>query len=261
MPRIHQPRSGLYLVEVDLPDFSVRGAVILGGESALVWDTLSHPRDMAPVAGLLGDQVLSVVYSHGDWDHVYGTAGLDQWERTVIAHGDCRSRFADELPHDLRARRTGEPDAGWEQVMLVPPEITFDDRYTIDLGGLTVDLHHLPGHTPDSIVAYVPSWGLLLAGDAVEWPVPTVPEGAPIQRWIDGLKRWTACLGLTEVVPSHGLLGGKERLKETIAYLEALLGRRPFEVPEEMTPFYAEAHRENRRLFPGAGTGGSGGEV
>lgn len=256
MPRIHQHRSGLYQVEVELADFGVRGAVIRGDESAMVWDTLSHPRDMAPVAGLLGDQELSVVYSHGDWDHVFGTAGLDQWERTVIGHADCRPRFAEELPRGLRERRREEPDAGWEQVVLVPPEITFDECYTLDLGGLTVELHHLPGHTPDSIVGYVSEWGLLLAGDAVEWPVPTVPAGAPIQCWIDELKRWAGCPGLTDVWPSHGPLGGKERLLDTIAYLDALLGRRPFEVPEEMTPFYSAAHRENRRLVTGGGTRG-----
>src|SRR4051794_19672829 len=68
-------RPGLWLTELALADFDVRGAVIIGQQRAVVWDTLSRPSDMTPVQALIGNQALSIVYSHADWDHVWGTAG------------------------------------------------------------------------------------------------------------------------------------------------------------------------------------------
>ncbi|RIK55767.1 hypothetical protein DCC62_31070 [candidate division KSB1 bacterium] len=67
-------RPGLWLTELHLDDFDVRGAVIIGEKSAVVWDSLSHPRDMQPVRVLLAQKDWQLVYSHADWDHVWGTA-------------------------------------------------------------------------------------------------------------------------------------------------------------------------------------------
>lgn len=46
-----------------------------GRRRALVWDTLSHPRDMAGWLPLISPLELVIVYSHADWDHIWGTAG------------------------------------------------------------------------------------------------------------------------------------------------------------------------------------------
>jgi len=35
-------RPGLWLTEASLDDFEVRGAVIIGAERAVIWDSLSH---------------------------------------------------------------------------------------------------------------------------------------------------------------------------------------------------------------------------
>ena len=43
MAEVIQFKPGLWLVESQLEDFHVRGAVIAGGERLLVWDTLARP--------------------------------------------------------------------------------------------------------------------------------------------------------------------------------------------------------------------------
>ena len=80
-------------METDLGDFQLRGAVIAGTERSVVWDTLSRPRDMDGVAELTSGLPLSVVYSHGDWDHVWGTAGLARPWDDILAHQSCTERF------------------------------------------------------------------------------------------------------------------------------------------------------------------------
>ncbi len=241
--------AGLWLIEVDLPEFAVRGAVVLGRERALVWDTLSNPRDMAPVRDLAGGRDVVVVYSHADWDHVFGTAGLDPGPRSVVAHEACADRFTADVPRALAERIAADPAGGWDEVRLVPPDRTFRDRLDLDLGGVTVELHHLPGHTPDCLVAFLPESGVLLAGDTVEWPAPTVPRGAPVADWRAALAGWAGRSGLREVVPSHGPAGGLAGLRYTIDYLDALAGLRPFALPDRLEPFYEDAHRDNLRAF------------
>src|SRR5574341_371526 len=76
MTIINEFRPGLLLTEVHLDDFDVRGAVIIGDNRTVVWDSLSHPRDMQPVLPLLEQKHWALVYSHLDWDHIWGTAGL-----------------------------------------------------------------------------------------------------------------------------------------------------------------------------------------
>jgi glyoxylase-like metal-dependent hydrolase (beta-lactamase superfamily II) len=209
---------GVWVTTVALGEYDVRGALVVGERRALVWDTLSHPRDMAVWRPLVGSRELVIAYSHADWDHVWGTAGLPHDTAVVVSQDACAARFEADVPLTLAARRREHPGT-WDEVRLVPPGETFLHDLTLDLGGLTVTLHHLPGHTVDCIVGLVHERGILLAGDTVETPCP--------------------------VVPAHGRVGGPEVIVETLGYLEALARGCPIEPRGELTPFYAATHRAN----------------
>ena len=56
-------RPGLWLTELALEDFAVRGALIIGEEVAVVWDTLSQPRDMQPLRAKLANRTLRITES------------------------------------------------------------------------------------------------------------------------------------------------------------------------------------------------------
>jgi glyoxylase-like metal-dependent hydrolase (beta-lactamase superfamily II) len=220
---LHRP--GLWLTELANEIIEVRGAVIIGERAALVWDTLSHPRDMAPLQPLLTGKQVFIAYSHADWDHVWGTTGLgDAWP--IIAHHVCALRFTDpaDVATTLAEFRQQTPGA-WDAVTLIPPTFTFGDSLALDLGGVTVELHHLPGHTPDCLVAFIPQWGVLLAGDTVETPYPIVNDGAATPKWIDLLRGWAADERVETVIPCHGEIGGRELVEHNIAYLSLLLDR------------------------------------
>lgn len=249
-PELESLRPGVRIVELDLEDFTVRAVLVTHGRRAVVFDTLAHPAHMTPVAGLVEGRGVEVVYSHADWDHCWGTAGLGPVE-AVVAQGDAALRFKDDVPRELAEKRRSDP--AYEDVILVPPDVTFQRRLDLFLDGVLLELHALPGHTPDSLVAFVPQWGLLLAGDAVEEPLPVVNDPALLDPWIDGLTTWAGDPRVTTVVPSHGRTGGREIIAESGAYLQGLREGRA-DAPgalHALPPFYRDTHARNVAVMGG----------
>lgn len=243
----HPLGHGVWFTEVALREYSVRGVLLSGERQAFVWDTLSHPRDMAAFLPLITGRALTVAYSHADWDHIWGTGGLPHRGAVVLGHRSCLARFGDDAPTTLEEMRATEPGA-WDAVELIAPNRVFDDEAGLDLGGMTVALSHLPGHTRDCCVAFVPEHGLLLIGDAAESPFPVLPPRCLIEQWIAGLKRWECDERVRRVVPAHGAIGGREILTGNIRYLRGLRDGHPVDVPAPLTDFYRATHESNLRV-------------
>ncbi len=249
--QLREFRPHLWLTELVLDIFDVRGAVIVGEKSVVVWDTLSHPRDMAGVTELAGGKPIFVVYSHADWDHCWGTGALA--DSLVIAHDACGKRFeVGEVAESLAKMQAEEPTM-YDGVKLIPPMLTFADKLTLDLGGVIVELHRLPGHTEDCLVAFIPEWGVLLAGDTIETPLPylEVSSVPMLPRWISELERWNSDPQVQSVVPSHGKIGDRSLIAHNIRYLSDLRDGKPADVPSEMSKFYTETHAQNVQLTQG----------
>jgi glyoxylase-like metal-dependent hydrolase (beta-lactamase superfamily II) len=219
MTQIIPGENGLFITDVEVPrrGFQVRGAVLVGSKRVILWDTLTHPRDMQALVSLYAGKLLTVVYSHADWDHIGGTAALPYNE--VIAHSAAAERFGKDVPETLKKLRLEHPSE-WEGVRLIPPTLTFNRQMNLDMGGQTLELHALPGHTPDSIVGFLPESGVLLAGDTLQDPHPLVKDSAAIPHWVEQLTAWAADPRLKVVIPAHGVMGGKELIEKSIAWLE-----------------------------------------
>ncbi len=252
--RTRELRPGLHVLETRVDDFAVRSAVVVGSSAALVWDTLAHPDQMRPAAGLLAGRPAVVAYSHADWDHVWGTGALEG-HPPVVAQERCGARFLREVPEELARRCRAEPGR-WDAVELVPPGELFATSTELDLGGVRVRLEHLPGHTDDCAVAWLPDQGVLLAGDTVETPLPFVNHGGAVPAWIAGLRRWAAEPALELVVPAHGPVGGRPLVEATVRYLEALLAGAAAAPDDSEDAFYRRTHRDNvRRVEEARGQG------
>lgn len=219
----------------------VRAALLLGAERTAVVDTMTRPEDMAPLAEMATQhgRPVTVVYTHADWDHAWGTAAFPGAK--VVGHRLCRQRMLGEEERERLAREQERDPETYANVKLMPPESTFDAATTLPLGGMTLVLHHLPGHTADSLVGFVPERRLLLTGDSAEDPFPLVGSG-PLGSWIRDLRAWDR-EDMETVVPSHGEIGGTELLRRNAAYLESLVDDPP--VPDGVSAFYAEAHTAN----------------
>ncbi len=247
--KLSELRPGLWLTELVLDDFDVRGAVIVGQNRVMVWDTLSHPRDMRPVMALAADKPIDVVYSHADWDHCWGTAGLQT--DIIIGHERCAGRFRNgDVARRLNEKKAEQP-AQWDAVKLIPPTLSFTHSLTVDLGGVLVELHHLPGHTEDCLVAWIPQWGILLAGDTIETPLPyfNTESVALLPQWISGLEKWGSTTRMNVVVPAHGEVGDRSLIEHNLSYLRNLQAGKAPTLPAEMTAFYSKTHAKNQVLM------------
>jgi len=222
----------------------VRALVLCGERYTIVFDTLYSPLDMVGVLELAGQRrrPLLVINSHADLDHAWGNAAFPGIP--IIGHASCRERMLG-MGSMLEAEQLAHPEE-FATTRLWPPDLTFTRTMSIDAGGFSVILHHLPGHQRDTIVAHVPEHGLLLGGDCVETPIPLLNTG-PLDAWAGALRVWAAEPSVHTVIPSHGPISGKELLEQNATYLESLLaGRDDGWLPDSRSlPFYVEAHARN----------------
>jgi glyoxylase-like metal-dependent hydrolase (beta-lactamase superfamily II) len=190
--------------------------LVIGDERCLVVDTHSHDRNARElIASIRTVTALPfvVVNTHAHYDHAFGNVAFVQAQPDVEiwAHDGCQNDLEElgELQRRLTAQwlrdAQKEDDAvAIEQVRIVPPNRTFTQDTTVDLGGRHVVLHH-PGraHTGHDLVVEVPDADVTVVGDIVE-------EGAPPSFEDSFPIEWPATLDavaprlLRTVVPGHG---------------------------------------------------------
>jgi cyclase len=163
-----------------------------------------------------------LINTHYHPDHVYGTYVFEGAE--VIAHERTRELLERiGKPRLERARRETPALAGLE---LKLPAIVFHQEMDLLLGGRDVHLFHSPGHTPDSISAFIGGDKVLVAGDLV-MPVPYLVEGN-IEDFRASLQTVRE-LRPNFVVQGHGqvLLRGEvgEMVKSSLAYVDQVIKR------------------------------------
>lgn len=105
--------------------------------------------------------------------------------------------------------------------LLVYPDITFQDRYTLPVAGERIELIYTGGaHTPGDILVWLPQHSIVFTGDAVfaQRLLGVMPGSA--QRWIKSLEYLRDELKPRIVVPGHGHVTGlDESLRDSYDYL------------------------------------------
>ncbi len=202
----------------------VTAGVIVTREGAILVDSLPFPveaREMAAFVSLVcRPGVRYVILTHYHADHTYGAYLFPQAD--VVAHALCRKLLVKRGLPALKRAQAEEPDL--EEVVLRPPDITFDDgEMGLQLAGKVVRLIHAPGHSPDLVMAYVENDRVLFAADVVI-PVPSIVDGD-----MDALRtslRKVAKLPIENMVQGHGevILRGEVQdvVRASLAYLDAI---------------------------------------
>lgn len=168
---------------------------VIDGDDALVYDThitLAHAHFIRATLEERGARRIRVVLSHWHDDHVAGNEAFADCE--IIAN-----RETDAL---LRANRARLEAADPPIHPLVLPNLLFEDRLSLTVGTLPVELIRMDIHSRDGTVVLLPG-GILLAGDTLEDPITYVDEPDRLAAHLIGLER-LAALGATRILPCHG---------------------------------------------------------
>ncbi len=195
--------------------------------------------------------VHTAIYTHGHVDHAFGLASFlieGQAPPVVIGHEVMQERFdryARTSHHNVAVNNrqfsgvpaddemAGATEIRWE-APTHPPTVTYRDDMTVEVGGVTFELHHCRGETDDHTWVFCPDRGVLCPGDLIIWGVPNAGNPQKVQRypwdWAEGLRAMAAC-GASSLAPGHGgpvvddAALVSRILLETAEFLEAIVER------------------------------------
>ena len=159
----------------------------------------------AEIQTRFGKTVKYVIYSHDHRDHI---AGGEVYADTamIVAHKNAKAAIIGEN------RPTAVPD------------ITFDERMTIELGGKTVELTYVgPSHSDNMIVANFPAERTLFIVDIASVKRLLFKDlgDAYLPGWRNALEKVEA-MDFDRIAPGHGPMGTKADITANREYVEDL---------------------------------------
>jgi len=199
---------GLYTYEARF----IRAMFMVTGDGVIATDPISPEiaeQYLAAIREVTDEPIKYLVYSHYHWDHISGGQVFKDAGAQIVAQENCVAHMR-EVPN---------PD-------VVPPDITFSDNYTLELGGHKLDLVYLgPSHS-DCLIFMRPDIGdYMFIVDIV------TPGGTPGSNMADSqphtyLKALEAldALPFEAVISGHGpILAHHSAVTERRRYLETLM--------------------------------------
>ena len=243
-------------------NFISNAAFVVTDDGVVVIDALGSPplarRLLEEIRRVTAQPVKWVIVTHYHADHVYGLQVFRDQGATIVAHALAREYLESDTAR-LRLQASREELFPWidEHTRLVPP-----DRWvgTVDAHADTViRVGHTdfllrpvgPSHTPEDLVVFVPSLGVLFSGDLLfRGRIPFVGQ-ADSGGWIRALDRLLA-LDAQVVVPGHGPPSTEPRAdmaltRDYLVYLRERMG----EAARNMEPFDEAYARTDWSRFSG----------
>jgi glyoxylase-like metal-dependent hydrolase (beta-lactamase superfamily II) len=174
---------------------------------------------------LPGRQLLAI-NTHADWDHAWGNhafAGPGALlPAPIIASWGCAERLRSEDARRKLAEMRASTPGRFDDVVLTPPSVLFEQRLLIDGGDLTLELFATPGHRFDHIAVFIPEIHTLLPGDAAELPFPFVDSAAAMPAMRDSLARMVALNAEIALYCHAPVTSGPLLLRQNMAYFDTI---------------------------------------
>jgi cyclase len=219
-----QVAPGLYF----LFDFNSSNAVVLTtDEGVLVIDTRQHPRDgqdlIDRIRKITDKPIKWVINSHFHGDHHLGNPAFQKLGATFVAQVETAALMRKTWPKEIARRQSFFKHRGFDpaEAKLVLPDVTFDSRMTIHLGGREVDLMYFgPGQNPgDTFVLFPQARTLFTPGAFAKHSMANMTFTPSVQNWIALLDKVAHMGNVDRILPAHGDVASRADVPELAAML------------------------------------------
>jgi len=170
-----------------------------------------------------------VVLENGQGHAMLGSNYWREQGVPIIAHVDTL--------HEIQENKAELLAVGYQRTRekmfltkVVEPDVTFEDKKIIEMGGVRMELLHLgPAHSPGDIMLWMPREKLIITGDmAFHQRLLPVFEHTDTGAWLETWKKFEA-LGAKYVIPGHGsptnMAEVRKYTRDYVAYMRAQLGK------------------------------------
>jgi glyoxylase-like metal-dependent hydrolase (beta-lactamase superfamily II) len=189
-------------------------AIVVGSRATLVVDTGMGPKNgatAARVAAKLGpnNSKLFLTTTHFHPEHAAGEPGFPPSTiliRNAVQQQDMEQHGQEMI--DMFSSRSTQNKELLAGVVLRPPDVTFNQEATVDLGGVTARLLWFgEAHTKGDELTFVEPDRTLISGDVVQnKTIPNIVGGGTPTTWLAVLDKIEA-LNAAYILPDHSAPG------------------------------------------------------
>ena len=202
---IREVRPGIWLMD---EAHEATGYLVAGTERACMIDTMNGYNNLYEAVRRLTDKPVTVVNTHGHPDHIFGNIYFKEAYMNP-EDGELARTFTEDPEFLALCRRKGQ---------VMPPFRDIRPGDTIDLGGRTLEVFILPGHTPGGILLLLREDRILFTGDSVNHHLWMQLDGClPLRTFVKELDRVMFLQDRADII-----LHGHAREEDDISLLHCL---------------------------------------
>ncbi len=204
-------------------------AVLITEAGILVVDTRMHPDDaerlLAEIRRVSDAPIRWVINSQFHGDHYMGNAVFAREGATIIAHRDTQEVILERFEYEVQTRPFEQRGQNRDDVVLVLPDILFDRKLTLDVGGVSVELIYLgAGQNEGDTLVHFPHARALHTGGVFHnrsWANTSYTPS--VEGWLNVLRNMRR-IDVDIYLPPHGPLASLTDLDNFIEFIDRLHG-------------------------------------
>ena len=190
-------------------------------DGVVVVDTRVTPNEAKQVLAEIRKRtdlpILYTINTHYHGDHTFGNQ-VFEGKGPIIAHESVRRNLLGGSGNDHLEYFKSKNIPGMDETVVTLPNLVFKEEMEIFVGGYSLRLMHVRGHTDGDVYIYIEQLKTLITGDLVSYKkIPSLKD-AYVEEWIAAMD----LLGDFDAeiyIPGHGEPGGKPVLIAMKHYL------------------------------------------